>query len=418
MSGNYQSGSLQTVVAEAGAAAAGSGGIDRILHAVRTHLGMDVAFVSQFGAHDRVFSHVDAAGRTPIHAGDAASLENGYCQRVVDGRLPELIPNAHALPAAAQLPETAAIPIGSHLSVPIRLSDGRIYGTFCCFSFMPDTSLTERDLHMMRAFADLVAERIDLDMQARSERDSCMQRIAAAIDDDQPAIVYQPIYDVETGRIAGVESLSRFNTTPRRTPDVWFGEAARVGLGTRLEGCAVRKALHGLSLLPDDAYIAINSSPELILSGELGDHFADANLERIVLEVTEHASVANYDELLAELAPLRSRGLRIAIDDTGAGYSSMRHILSIEPDLVKLDMSLTRGIDRDRKRRALASALIAFARETGIDIIAEGVETLAEFHTLRTLGVRKVQGYLLGRPVPPAEVSSKFDLPAGRSLQH
>jgi predicted signal transduction protein with EAL and GGDEF domain len=102
-----------------------------------------------------------------------------------------------------------------------------------------------------------------------------------------------------------------------------------------------------------------------------------------------------------EAARLRALGVRIAIDDAGAGYASMRHILSIEPDLIKLDMSLTRGIDQDRKRRALASALIAFAHETRIDIVAEGVETAAELDTLRELGVRKVQGYFLARPGPP-----------------
>ena len=83
----------------------------------------------------------------------------------------------------------------------------------------------------------------------------------------------------------------------------------------------------------------------------------------------------------------------MAIDDAGAGYASMRHILNIEPNLVKLDISLTRGIDRDRKRRALASALIAFARETDVGIVAEGVETSAELLTLQSLGVKRAQGY-------------------------
>ena len=128
-------------------------GIDKMLHAVREHLGMDVAFLAEFRAKDRIFRHVDAKTAAPIQAGDTLSLDQGYCQRVVDGRLPQLIKDAAAHPEAAKLPETSAVPIGSHLSVPIRLSDGRVYGTLCCFSFIPDVSLTERDMQMMRVLA-------------------------------------------------------------------------------------------------------------------------------------------------------------------------------------------------------------------------------------------------------------------------
>lgn len=386
-------------------------GVDRILNAIRTHLSMDVAFVAEFRAADRVFRHVDATALSPIQCGDTVPLEQGFCQRVIDGRLPQLIKDAHALPAAAALPETAAIPIGSHLSVPIYLRDGRVYGTFCCFSYLPDTSLTDRDLQIMRAFADLVADQIEEDLQqtrARTERVRCITEMMRL---GQPAMVYQPIYELDSQQIAGVEALSRFQTTPQHPPDVWFAEAAAVGLGPALEGCAATRALEALSSLPPEAYVAVNASPELILSGSLQQVLQSVDISRVVLEVTEHASVSDYDRLLEALTPLRVLGLRISIDDTGAGYASMRHILNIEPDLVKLDISLTRGIDQDRKRRALASALIAFAGETGIDIIAEGVETAAELDTLQRLGVNYAQGYFLSRPVPLGDVPRSGALP-------
>jgi EAL domain-containing protein (putative c-di-GMP-specific phosphodiesterase class I) len=379
-------------------------GVDRMLRAVRTHLGMDVAFIAQFRSKDRVFNHVDARDRTPIRPGDAVPLEQGYCQRVVDGRLPELIVNAPALPAAAALPETHGVPIGAHLSVPIRLGDGRVYGTFCCFSFLPDVSLTERDLQMMRAFADLLADQIDRDLQSQKSRAERIGSINAILQQGQPRIVYQPIYDLGTGRLAGVEGLSRFDATPLRTPDKWFADAAEVGLGPVLEARAAASALAGLRGLPPDIYLAINGSPDFILGPSLEEILVAAELQRVVLEITEHTSVADYDTLLAALAPLRAQGLRLAVDDTGAGYASMRHILALEPDLLKLDMSLTRGIDRDRKRRALASALIAFARETGAGIIAEGVETHSELQALYDLGVTRAQGYYLARPMPLDEV--------------
>jgi EAL domain-containing protein (putative c-di-GMP-specific phosphodiesterase class I) len=151
-------------------------------------------------------------------------------------------------------------------------------------------------------------------------------------------------------------------------------------------------------------YVAVNGSPGFVLSGALPELLQSVDISRVVLELTEHASVPDYRELTDALAPLRALGLRIAIDDAGAGYASMRHILNIEPDLVKLDISLTRGIDGDRKRRALASALIAFARETDVGIIAEGVETSAELLTLQSLGVNRAQGYYLARPKPLAEL--------------
>lgn len=386
-------------------------GIDKMLHAVREHLGMDVAFLAEFRARDRIFRHVDAKTVAPIQAGDTLSLDQGYCQRVVDGRLPQLIKDAAAHPEAAALPETSAVPIGSHLSVPIRLSDGRIYGTLCCFSFIPDVSLTERDLQMMRVLAELLSDHIDQETRAVRLQTQRVDEFTTLMDGGEPSIVYQPIYDLESRRMAGVEALARFNVTPQATPDIWFNEAAALGIGPKLEACAIRSALAALGTLPRDVYVAVNGSPGFVLSGALQSLLQSVDISRVVLELTEHASVTDYRELMDVLAPLRALGLRIAIDDAGAGYSSMRHILSIEPDLVKLDISLTRGIDRDRKRRALASALIAFARETDVGIIAEGVETSAELLTLQSLGVKRVQGYYLARPKPLAELPAAMTLP-------
>jgi len=115
--------------------------------------------------------------------------------------------------------------------------------------------------------------------------------------------------------------------------------------------------------------------------------------------VTEHARVADYDLLSRELKNLRNLGAGIAIDDAGAGYSGLQHIIQLKPDIIKLDIGLTRAIDADPARRALATALIFFARETGCVIVAEGVETNSELETLRLLGIPKVQGYFLGRPI-------------------
>lgn len=377
--------------------------IDRVLKALRTHLGLDVAFVAQFRADDRVFTHVDADGQAPINPGDTLPPDAGYCQRVVDGLLPELIADTSLCPLAMELPETTALPIGSHLSVPILLSDGRLYGTLCCFGYEADPTLGERDIQMMRVFADLVGGQLDSELNRVRDRVQKHRRISAILASDQPSIVFQPILAVQTLELCGWECLARFNTQPPRTPDLWFREAAEAGLGVDLELRAIEHAISALAALPEHTYLALNCSPQLVYSGRLNPLLENLPARRLVLEITEHAAVADYKRLEQALAPLRQRGVRLSIDDTGAGYASMRHILELSPDVIKLDMSITQGIDHDFKRRALASSLIAFARETGSSVVAEGVETEQELETLRALGVHKVQGYLLGRPQPLAD---------------
>lgn len=383
-----------------------AGALQDILRTIRQHLGMDVAFLSRFADGKRIFQYVDTLhANHPVKVGGADPLEESYCQRIVDGRLPELIRDAAMYPAAAELPVTAALPVGAHLSVPIKLSDGRIYGTFCCFSHAADHSLTERDLHVMRAFADLAAKQIEQDIATHKERQEIEQRIKSILDSDNPSIVYQPIFHLAQNRIVGFESLSRFTASPLRTPDVWFNEAAKVGLGVALETKAIQTALQGLKYLPDSVYVTINASPETILSGAIASTFKDMPLNRLVLEVTEHALIDRYEDLAAAICSLRERGMQVAVDDAGAGYASFRHILNLAPDIIKLDISLTRNIDSDRSRRALAAALTRFAEETGSKIVAEGVETAAKLHVLQEIGINKAQGYLLGRPVSINEAS-------------
>ena len=120
--------------------------------------------------------------------------------------------------------------------------------------------------------------------------------------------------------------------------------------------------------------------------------------ERIVVELTERSPVADYARLTAALAPLRSAGVRLAIDDVGAGFSSMRHILRLSPELIKLDRSLVAGIDDNPGQKALFAAMLSFASHIGAGLVAEGIETSSELATLAELGVDTGQGYLLGRP--------------------
>ncbi len=372
-----------------------------ILHAMREHLKMEVAFVSEFTRGRRVFRYVDSSwAKNPVRVGEGDPLEDSYCARVVDGRMPELMNDARMNACAAELPVTFALPVGAHVSVPITLSDGAVYGTFCCFSRSADNSLNLRDVHLMRVFADLAGKMIERERAIDRNQHDMHERTMQVLREDTLNIVYQPIYDLEKGTITGFESLARFAPTPARSPDRWFSDAHTVGLGVELEMMAIEHALQLLPHLGEGLDLGINASPDTIVDPRLGQLLSGLDpIDRIVLEITEHAAIDRYEEIAGCLRPFRSRGLKIAVDDAGAGYASFRHILNLEPDRIKLDISLTRDIDIDPARRALAAALIHFATDTGSTLVAEGVETAAEVATLIELGVEKAQGYFLDRPM-------------------
>lgn len=215
-------------------------------------------------------------------------------------------------------------------------------------------------------------------------------------------VLFQPIYDLRTGRIAGCEALSRFAGVPYRTPDVWFAEAWEAGLGPDLELHAITEAVRRLGLLPDGAYLSVNAAPQTILDDRFERLLAALGTDagRIVVEVTEHAAVADYDVLAEAVQRLRGTGVRFAVDDTGAGYASMQHVLRLRPDVIKLDRGIVAGIDQDIARRALAAAMVSFATSLGMSVVGEGIETAGELAALVEVGVRHGQGYHLARPAP------------------
>lgn len=381
----------------------GEGGrtqVDAILGAVRNHLGMEIAFASKFVDGRREFTHLNSDLALPAKVGDSEPLEDGYCWHILQGRLPELIQNAQDLPFAKPLAITSALPVGCHISVPLRLKDGSVYGSFCCLSRTPDYSLTDRDLSTVRAFADLAVDQIEMERASHVTRDEAVGRIQAAIAGRQPSIFLQPIHDLATGTTAGAEALARFVDAGTRPPNLWFEEAFDVGLGVELELAAVRQGLKALPYVPAGHYLSLNVSPETVLSGRLPDALAPAKGCNLVLEVTEHSRVDDYAGLRSRLAELRPLA-RIAIDDVGAGYAGLRHIIALEPDILKLDISLTRDIHEDAAKRALTVAMVSFAARIGCKIVAEGIERQEERKVLQDLGVSHGQGWLFSRAMPP-----------------
>ncbi|MFA9446715.1 EAL domain-containing protein [Egicoccus sp. AB-alg6-2] len=263
--------------------------------------------------------------------------------------------------------------------------------------------LDAKHLHtQVRAHSQALEARLEERDRAdreRRDRDARIQaRIEAALDERCRGTVYQPIADLRSGGIVGFEALTRFAGEPCRPPNEWFDEAASIGRGAGLELAAGRTALAGMEQLAPDAFMSVNFSPSTALERDLFDLLIDLPGERIVLELTEHDRVDDYAPLVEALDELRAHGVRIAVDDAGAGYAGLRHVLRLRPDVLKLDVALTRDIDRDPARRALATAMVAFAYEIDADVIAEGIETAEELRTLRDLGVPLGQGYHLARP--------------------
>lgn len=378
------------------------------LQAIRKHLGMEVAYVSEFVNDRSVFREVDAPGLEDlIKVGDSHSLDDVYCRHILEGRLPELIADTADYALCQSMPVTKSVPIGAHMSVPIRTSDGSALGMFCCLSPHANKSLNERDLQVMKVFADMAASQINNRMEAEREIKEKRDRIEHVVMEEEFTFVYQPIWDFRTHRPAGFEALCRFAGQPYRSPDKWFAEAFDADCGVRLELAVLTKALKALEVLPEDVFLSVNASPEMILSGAMTALLSRVPMKRVVLEITEHARVDDYGALRNLLVAFRSAGGRLAIDDAGAGYASLHHIIQLQPDIIKLDIELTRAVDTDPARRALAAALIFFARETDCIIIAEGIESGSELETLKMLGAPSGQGYFLGRPI---DLSSVLEL--------
>lgn len=247
---------------------------------------------------------------------------------------------------------------------------------------------------------EVLAGQLTVRRRADERRERREVRIRRAIEDETVLrIVFQPICKLG-GDPVGVEALSRFDIPPKRGPERWFAEASEVGLRRELELAAVRKALEQLPLVAADMFLSVNVSPETLMAAPLRKLLEAVDGARIVVEVTEHAPIEDYDRLGAAVDRLRDRGVRLAVDDAGAGFASLRHILRLAPDFIKLDRTLIAGIETDRSRQALAAGLISFAGKIDATIVAEGIERPDELAALKALGVAYGQGFFLACPGP------------------
>jgi EAL domain-containing protein (putative c-di-GMP-specific phosphodiesterase class I) len=361
-----------------------------LLRTAKRSLRLSVAFLTRMDGTTQHLEVVESATQVQ---------ETSLCQAILDRRLPPVIANLADFDEAMKLPAARIPRIRSYVSVPVTLSDGTLYGTFCAAGLTSDRDLSRRDKSLMDVLASAAAVIIEPQVRENERRTAIEDRLAPVMAGGGPVVALQPIVDLATGAQVGAEALSRFPAEWGLTPDVVFEQAHGVGLGSELEVQALRGAAALLDRSP--GYVAMNVSPTTLLTPACADLLHELPLERVLLELSEHDPVEDYEALAGALAPLRAAGLRLAIDDVGAGFSSLRHIVVTTPDVIKIDRSLVSGIDADAVLSTLVGSLVDFARGVGARVVAEGVENGAEAAVLRTLGVDYGQGWHFGRPAVP-----------------
>jgi EAL domain-containing protein (putative c-di-GMP-specific phosphodiesterase class I)/GGDEF domain-containing protein len=377
----------------------GSRSIDALLELGREQLGMDVALLGEFRDDEWLIRSAVSSIDLPVRAGFVQRRNRTHCDLLLHGRIGSVVVDSTTNPLTAELPGVTEWGLRSYVGVPVHRRGGALWGSLCVLARVPDHRLTERDAGVLRVIAAAVAEMVENEEHRADERRVIEARFAAMYAAGGPQPVYQPILELDSLRAVGIEALSRFPTS-ERAPEAWFADAAAAGLDTDLELTALVRALQQAPAI--DGFLSVNISPTTAMSARLLEVLDRAPVNRLVLELTEHHAIDDYEALLTHLAPARATGLRLAVDDAGAGYASLRHVLALTPDLIKLDRSLVSDIGNDPVRAALAAALTTFADQTGSRVVAEGIETAEELAALNDLGVHYGQGYHLGRPAPAA----------------
>jgi EAL domain-containing protein (putative c-di-GMP-specific phosphodiesterase class I) len=374
-----------------------------LLVIAKKSLGLSVSFLSRLDGTTQHLEVVESSVPFLFQQGNKQVQATSLCQAILDKKLPAVIPDLKAFPEAMKLPAARLPRIRSYVSVPVLLSDGSLYGTFCAAGLTSDKDLTKRDKSLMDVLAHAVAVIIEPGVRERARHTEIATRLEPILRTGGPAVVLQPIVELATGARIGAEALSRFPSEWGKAPDVCFAEAHSIGEGDRLELLALQRAADYLDEVT--GYVAMNVSPATLLTPACTQLLTEFRLDRVLLELSEHDQVADYGALQEVLAPLRAAGMRLAIDDVGAGFSSLRHIILTTPDVIKLDRSIIDGVSNDPVLTSLVRSLVDFARGCNARVVAEGVETAADGDVLLGLGVDYGQGWFYGRPGAAADLA-------------
>jgi len=238
---------------------------------------------------------------------------------------------------------------------------------------------------------------------ALPDPDACRALVTSALHLGAPSMVAQPILSLTSGTVVAYEALARFPAElPSHPPDVWFSMAHECGLGTTFEARAVDIAVRDGERRPDGTLLSLNVSPSVLATRELHDALP-LDLTGLQFEITEREAVADLDQFAMVISALRDRGARIAVDDVGEGYAGLQGVLSLSPDVIKLDRSLISGIESEPVKAALVEAIVRYAGKVGVGVCAEGVESLDDLYALADLDVTEAQGWVIGMPTADFE---------------
>lgn len=232
------------------------------------------------------------------------------------------------------------------------------------------------------------------------ERGRKVDDLRVSVRDGLVDIEYHPIVLVSSGETYGYEALARGRMRSLRSPEVMFEVAAEADLLWELGRLCRHRAIEGVrDKLREGQLLFLNVDPHDFADPAFTEDTLDVSEPRcVVIEITERTAIKDYPKFRERLRAFRERGFRFAVDDAGSGYAGLGSIANLEPDFIKLDMSLINGIDVNFIKQNLVETMVRFANDHGTMVIAEGVETAEEFETVKGLGVELVQGFFLHRP--------------------
>jgi EAL domain-containing protein (putative c-di-GMP-specific phosphodiesterase class I) len=320
-------------------------------------------------------------------------------------------PDAFASTVRARILEAIERSLGAEIAAALEICSGEATA-----EYTPKVRLERLVYHAMREAADAARS------QEYRERTRRLDELQDALRAGAVYIEYHPIVAAGSRRVIGYEALARGEHHALRSPEVLFGLAAEADRTWELARLCRERAVQGMSRLPAEAMLFLNVDPH-----DLADPQFDAldamgvEPARVVLEITERTAITDYPRLRERLRQLRGRGYRLAVDDAGSGYAGLGSIANLEPEFIKLDIALIRGIEGSPVKQHLVETLVRFANEQGTTVVAEGVERAEEYETVRSLGVHLVQGFFLHRPeradaeVPAVVVADQPTSPATSS---
>jgi EAL domain-containing protein (putative c-di-GMP-specific phosphodiesterase class I) len=297
--------------------------------------------------------------------------------------------------------------LADHIGERLSHTSRERFGVYVGRSLMRHDPAVRTDRIIYRALEEAIADA--LGQQEHEARQHTMH-LRQVLDGERIRTVYQPVVDMVERRVVGFEALTRPPREQFETPDLLFKVAHEQGVLWELERLCRQRALEKLPPLEPNQLLFLNIEPDSIydpqlLQGSFLRHIEKAGLApaSVVLEITEHSAVNDFATLRRALEELRATGFRLAMDDVGSGYSNLQAIAEMRPDYLKADMALVRDLHLDPFKRELISTIRRFADNTGIVLVAEGVECIAELRSLAETGVRCAQGFLFARPASPPD---------------